>query len=237
MADWIAFGIPSTRSTSTPPSRRALPHDRAGRPRASYRTGAAVLDYGCGEALSADIMAATARTPDPVRGGAEVCATPSPPLRGPPEDRIRVARGGRGIAGRPLDAIVHAFGSRSISRRRGSTRCSQLFRRRLTGQGILVLGDVLPPNVSVFTDAMALIRFAAANGFLAAALVGFCRTLLSDYWRLRLSLGLSRYGEAAMVESSPPPGLRPPRGRQYRPQPCPHDVSGKADGDLSFAIR
>ena len=76
----------------------------------------------------------------------------------------------------------------------------RLFHRLLTDEGMLIVGDVLPPDVSAFTDAMALIRFAAANGFLAAALVGLCRTALSDYWRLRSSLGLTRYGDAAMVE-------------------------------------
>ena len=74
------------------------------------------------------------------------------------------------------------------------------FRRLLTNDGVLILGDVLPPEVSALTDAMALIRFAAANGFLAAALFGLGRTLLSDYWRLRSSLGLTRYSEAAMIE-------------------------------------
>jgi hypothetical protein len=48
-------------------------------------------------------------------------------------------------------------------------------------------------------DAIALLRFAAANGFLGAALVGLLRTLLSDYWRLRSHLGLTRYGETAMT--------------------------------------
>ena len=41
--------------------------------------------------------------------------------------------------------------------------------------------------------------FAAANGFLGAALLGLLRTLLSDYWRLRSQVGLTRYAEAAMI--------------------------------------
>jgi hypothetical protein len=69
----------------------------------------------------------------------------------------------------------------------------------LSENGILILGDIVPPDVSAWTDAVALIRFGAANGFLGAALVGLVRTLVSDYWRLRFDLGLSRYGEAAML--------------------------------------
>ena len=74
-----------------------------------------------------------------------------------------------------------------------------LFRRLLSENGILILGDVVPPEVSAWTDAVALIRFGAANGFLGATLIGLLRTLVSDYWRLRFDLGLSRYGEAAML--------------------------------------
>ncbi|MGA7486611.1 MAG: methyltransferase, partial [Xanthobacteraceae bacterium] len=74
-----------------------------------------------------------------------------------------------------------------------------LFRRLVRADGVLVLGDVIPPHVSAFTDAWALIRFAAADGFLGAALVGLVRTLVSDYWRLRSDLGLTRYGETAML--------------------------------------
>jgi hypothetical protein len=44
------------------------------------------------------------------------------------------------------------------------------------------------------------LRFGAANGFLLAALSGLVRTRLSDYWRLRSQLGLSRYTETAMTE-------------------------------------
>ena len=49
------------------------------------------------------------------------------------------------------------------------------------------------------TDTWALLNFAAANGFLAAAIGGLLRTALSDYRRLRSRLGLSRYSEAEMI--------------------------------------
>ena len=46
---------------------------------------------------------------------------------------------------------------------------------------------------------MALLRFAAANGFLPAAIAGLGRTRLSGYWQLRRRFGLTRYSEAAMI--------------------------------------
>jgi SAM-dependent methyltransferase len=74
-----------------------------------------------------------------------------------------------------------------------------LFHRLLGPTGILVVSDVIAPHVPGATDAAALIRFAAANGFLLAALIGIARTLMSDYMRLRSRLGLTRYDEATML--------------------------------------
>src|SRR5262249_57309366 len=58
------------------------------------------------------------------------------------------------------------------------------FRRIIRENGVVIVGDVVPPHVSAFTDAAALLRFGAANGFLGATLVGFVPTLFSNYWRL-----------------------------------------------------
>ncbi len=75
-----------------------------------------------------------------------------------------------------------------------------LFHRLLKPGGVFVVGDVMSPEVMAATDAWALWRFGKANGFLFAALWKFLRALLSDYWRLRSRLGLTRYAEAAMIE-------------------------------------
>jgi hypothetical protein len=62
------------------------------------------------------------------------------------------------------------------------------------------VSDVLSPHVGAATDAAALLHFGAANGFFVAAVSGLMRALLSDYWRLRSRLGLTRYSEAAMLK-------------------------------------
>src|SRR5262249_18918955 len=97
-----------------------------------------------------------------------------------------------------------------------------LFGRLLAESGIVILGDVVPPHVSAWTDAVALIRFGAANGFLGATLVGLARTLVSDYWRLRFDLGLSRYSEAAMIAKLAAGGFfaapAPPHITPHRPR-------------------
>jgi hypothetical protein len=51
----------------------------------------------------------------------------------------------------------------------------------------------------MFTDVIALLRFAAKHGFLKDALVGLVSTALSDYRLLRAKVGLQRYSEAEIT--------------------------------------
>ena len=69
----------------------------------------------------------------------------------------------------------------SISPPTNSTACSALWRRLLAPGGTLIVADVIPPHVGTVSDGFALLRYAAANGFLGAALVGLTRTALSRY--------------------------------------------------------
>ena len=57
----------------------------------------------------------------------------------------------------------------------------------------------LKPETPALTDALALLRFGAREGFFFAAVIGLGRTVLSPYWHLRSSLGLTRYDEPAIV--------------------------------------
>ena len=77
--------------------------------------------------------------------------------------------------------------------------CLRDWRRALKPGGRLVLADVIPPQLGAAADATALLAFARREGFLAAALLGLVRTVLSDYRSLRRRLGLTRYDEAAML--------------------------------------
>ena len=70
---------------------------------------------------------------------------------------------------------------------------AKMFRRLLKPGGLLVVGDVIPRKVSALADAQALLRFGRQEGFFCAAVRGLFRTYFSDYWRLRKSIGLSRY--------------------------------------------
>jgi len=74
-----------------------------------------------------------------------------------------------------------------------------VWRTLLKPGGTLVIADVIPPQVGLLSDTFALIRYAAGNGFLMAALAGMLRTMFSTYWQVRSKSGLSRYGEAEFL--------------------------------------
>jgi SAM-dependent methyltransferase len=82
----------------------------------------------------------------------------------------------------------------------GASGLFGLFHRLLKNGGMLVVSDVIPPKVAAATDALSLLRFGAHNGFFFAAVWGLLRTLLSNYWKLRSQLGLTRYDTKTMIE-------------------------------------
>lgn len=159
---------------------------------------AVVLDYSCGEALSAPQVAAAC--------GQLILAEPAPGVRG--RLTARFAPNPK-IAVRSLDDLqqvpdnsVDLAVMNSVAQYMTPAeldRAFALMRRVLKPGGRLVLGDILRPDVGAPTDVMALLKLAAANGFLIDALWGLARTALSDYWQLRQQIGLQRYGEADMI--------------------------------------
>jgi len=160
--------------------------------------GARVLDYGCGEALHADRVAAAAGevllcdAAPSVRAGlsARFAANPAIKVIAPPEVAALPAHSLDLVA---LHSVVQYLSAQDAD------ALFSLFRRLLRKEGALIVGDVLTPDHAASADVMALLRFAAANGFVGAALVGLTRTVFSDYRRLRARLGITRYSETAMT--------------------------------------
>lgn len=159
---------------------------------------AAVLDYSCGEALSAPLVAAACRK--------LILAEPAPGVRGRLTDRFgpnpKIAvRALDDLAQQP-DASVDLAVMISVAQYMTPDELNNalgLVRRLLKPGGQFVLGDILRPDVGALTDVMALLKLAAKNGFLTDALWGLARTALSDYWQLRQSIGLQRYAETDMI--------------------------------------
>jgi SAM-dependent methyltransferase len=160
---------------------------------------ARVLDYGSGEALHADIVAAACgqlllcEGAPRVRSGIAARFADNPKIRALAPDDLKQ------LPNRSLDLIV----LHSVAQYLTPDELRELltlFHRLLNADGLLVMSDILPPDVPAATDAIALLKFGAANGFLFAAVTGLARTLVSNYWRLRSHYGLTRYSDTAMIE-------------------------------------
>ena len=199
MGEWIAFWDSEHSIYVNARHRdvhyRAIARDVA----ALLPADSSVLDYGCGDALHAELIAAS--------GHELTLCEAAPALRTAlarrfgPHPRIKVLSVEEALAlpASSFDAIVMHSVAQYLSPAELEALLSE-FRRLLRSEGLLILGDIIPPHVSAAADAMVLLRFAAANGFLGAAIVGLARTLASQYWRLRSRLGLARYSEATMIE-------------------------------------
>lgn len=159
---------------------------------------AAVLDYGCGEALHADRVA-------------ERCARltlcdAAPSVRAKLAQRFAAqagvaVRAPEEVAALPdgsFDLIVLMSVAQYLTADE-LARLLALFRRLLKPDGLFVLGDVIPPSVPATADAAALLRFAWRHGFLLHAVAGLVRTVFSDYRRLRGRLGLAHYAETDIL--------------------------------------
>ena len=159
---------------------------------------AVVLDYACGEALSA------ARVADAC--GKLILAEPAPGVRGrliarfAPNTGIRVRSLDelRKMSEKSVDLAVMNSVAQYMTPVEFDAALA-VIRRLLKPSGRLVLGDILRPEVGMTRDVLALLRFAQRHGFLKDALVGLASTALSDYRQLRARVGLQRYSETEML--------------------------------------
>jgi SAM-dependent methyltransferase len=198
MGDWIAFWD-SEHSLYVNARHRDVHYRRIAEDIAAYvSSSAVVLDYGCGEALHADRIAAGARKLILVEAAPKLRDGLAARFENHPAIEVLSPQAVRELKDRSIDVAV----MNSVAQYLTSSELSALFvlfRRLLNPGGLLVVGDVVPPHTSLLTDIWALLNFAAANGFLIAALRGLIRTALSDYRQLRSRLGLSRYDAAEMI--------------------------------------
>jgi SAM-dependent methyltransferase len=210
MGDWIAFWD-SQHSIYVNARHRDVHYRTIAQDiRAYVPPGTVVLDYGCGEALHAEIVAAPAARLILCEAAPKVRAALASRFAHNPKIEVRAPGEVSAFAAASLDLVVLHSVAQYLTP--GELQALfALFHRLLRPGGALILGDVIPPEVSAATDALALLRFAAANGFLAAALVGLGRTLMSDYWRLRSGLGLTRYSEADITGKLSAAGFSPYR--------------------------
>lgn len=160
---------------------------------------ARVLDYGCGEALGAAELAQAC--------GSLTLSDAAPGVR--QSLKARFAQSARiqimspeEVAALPDGSFDLIVANSLLQYLSPEVRDGLLatWRRLLSKDGTLLIADVIPPHVSAVRDALALLRFGAAEGFLGSAMLGLVRTVFSPYRKLRADLGLSQYGEAQMLD-------------------------------------
>ena len=160
--------------------------------------GAVVIDYGCGEATRADLVAAAAGRLMLSDGAPAVRA--SMKARFADNPKIAVLSPGEIAALTPgsVDLIVLNSVAQYLKVPELEALLA-LFRALLAPGGKLVVGDIIPPNTSALTEVAALMKLAWKNGFVLAALAGLVRTVFSDYRSLRTRLGLTHYTEPEIL--------------------------------------
>lgn len=73
------------------------------------------------------------------------------------------------------------------------------FRELSAPGGLLILGDVVPPDISMVDDASDLLGAGLRHGFFLDALFGLAATLFSDYRSVRKENGFSTYGADELI--------------------------------------
>jgi SAM-dependent methyltransferase len=181
---------------------KAVHYERIAADLAPYLAGSpkVVLDYGCGEALCAGRIADQARKVYLYDAAERVRSLLLRRYAADPKIEVLDAAGLAALPAGTLDLVLVNSVLQYLSAVERD-RLLALCREKLAPGGVLLLGDVIPPHIGIRADTTALLSFAAANGFLGAALAGLVRTLFSDYRRTRAALGLARYsfGELAQV--------------------------------------
>src|SRR5947209_16261448 len=173
---------------------KALHYDRIARDLAGYIPSpeAAVLDYGCGEALSAASLAEKCGTLYLYDAAANVREK----LRGrfaSYRNIVVLSPDGLDMVGEGSLDLIIANSLLQYLQHREFEDLLDVWQGKLKPDGRLVLADVLPPDLDAIADVKALLDFAWRGGFLIAALGGLGRTFFSDYRRLRNEVGLTRY--------------------------------------------
>ncbi len=159
---------------------------------------ARLLDWGCGEALAAEAVAAGCRRLYLYDAAPRVLDGLRARYGRDPRIVVLDEAGLRNLAEGSLDLIAIVSVIQYVSRDDLGAVLDAL-RPKLTLGGRLILGDVIPPGLSPMADAAALLAFGLRSGFLSAAFVGLARTLFGDYRRLRGQLGLTTWNEEELI--------------------------------------
>ena len=159
---------------------------------------AQILDYGCGEATSAALIADAAGHLTLVEAAPNVRAALTARYAGNGKITVLTPEQAAALPEATFDRIVMHSVAQYLSDAE-LDRLLGVFRRLVKPDGVVIIGDIVRPSMAAPAAAVALLRFGAANGFFWAAVGGLIRIFLSDYFRLKKTHGLSHYTESDML--------------------------------------
>jgi SAM-dependent methyltransferase len=171
-----------------------------------------VLDFGCGEALSADLVAERCERLYLYESAPAVAER----LRARFASSPRIVVLNEGLDAIP-DGSINVLVMNSVVQylsRADLIGVLASARAKLAPGGKLVIADILPRRASALADATSLLNFAAKEGFLLDAVLGLVRTMFSAYPRLRRDLGLLKFEEAEMLVLLAENGFAAERARE-----------------------
>ena len=160
--------------------------------------GARVVDYGCGEALSAHRVADGCAQLWLCDGATRVRYSLYERYANRQDIEIISPRLFEQLPSGTVDLIVVNSVIQYLSMAE-FVRFLAVARGKLSARGHLVLADVLPRQLGAHLDASELLKFAKKNGFLLSAVGGLARSFFSSYRTTRSQCGLLRLDEAEML--------------------------------------
>ena len=201
MADWISFYDLRHSLIYVNARHRDVHYEKIAADIRGYipSPAAHVLDYGCGEAASAELVADACKQLVLVEAAPHVRASLTMRYAGHPKIAVITSEQAGALPAASFDLIVLHSVAQYLSEAE-LDRALAMFRKLIKPDGLLVLGDITPPRLATAAAAMTLLRLGAANGFFWAAVFGLIRIFVSDYLRLKKKVGLSHYEEQAMLE-------------------------------------
>jgi SAM-dependent methyltransferase len=174
---------------------------------------AVVIDYSCGEALSAQRVADACGQLILAEPAANVRARLAARFKGDGKIRVCSLDELAGLPQHAADLVVMNSVAQYITPDELNLAFARI-RLLLKPDGRFVLGDVVRRRSNALTDAVALLRFGGKHGFFKDAVRGLLRTAMSDYRKLRTRLGLSRYREAEMIDKLKAAGFSAERAEE-----------------------
>jgi SAM-dependent methyltransferase len=157
-----------------------------------------VLDYGSGDAIHADRVAAVAAEVTLCDAAPSVRAAMASRFAGNQRIKVIAPEEVTALPDQRFDLIVTNSVAQYLTEQE-LTNLLAMFRRLLSPDGTLIFADVIPPDVGTVSDVLALLRYAAKHGFLIAALAGLAKTTVSPYRKIRNTLGIAQYTEARFM--------------------------------------